>query len=291
MEFHSTFCKVINYKSNKISEREEILQIVKQDPTYSVFSRYKSLKSINFILPLIFEIFVVVITISISILLFILGPQFNFPKKLLCVIAAALIVPLTGFLIFYGKPWKKIRYFDQLMKTENTEQLLEFATAIDEAFIEYTDKFYAIVILIDLKHKKLASILKNELDKTDHSRLIQVLKWALNLLAVKFEYEDMFDLLNIPKEIPNKSESVIQISKVYFLEETPNIGNKCMVTSLPLDFDNERILVCPYCGRFALASALIKWLKIKAVCPACKRPLGLADCPEVLIRKKNGNNT
>ncbi|TFF83970.1 hypothetical protein EU523_01925 [Candidatus Heimdallarchaeota archaeon] len=271
-----------NYKRDK---REYILDSMKRDSSFSVFENYQSPNDVDFIVPMIFELFIVITTITIGLILFILDPQFNLAKIILFVTAALILTPLTPYVIYKSSKYRRIKNYQKLMDNTKIKRLVELATN-NESFVEYTDKFYAILILIDLKYKKLVSILKSELDKTDHPGKIEKLKWALNLLALKLEYEDMFDLLNISKDNMNHSEKMIPISEVYFLEKELSVDYSCMVTSLKLDFENERILICPYCSHMAKATALYKWLQIKAICPACKRPLDIADCPEVLIRKE-----
>lgn len=67
---------------------------------------------------------------------------------------------------------------------------------------------------------------------------------------------------------------------------TPSSNIRCMVSSLVIDFGEDEIVACPYCGNFAKKNLLAEWLKLKGICPICKKKLQLALCPEVIAQDK-----
>jgi uncharacterized protein (DUF983 family) len=56
-----------------------------------------------------------------------------------------------------------------------------------------------------------------------------------------------------------------------------------MVSGLMIDFENDRIVACPYCGNVAKYEMLAEWLKVKSVCPVCKNKLKIEDCQEISL--------
>jgi hypothetical protein len=78
---------------------------------------------------------------------------------------------------------------------------------------------------------------------------------------------------------------VVPITKIYYIDEIPS-NAKCMITSLPLDFQVDDIVVCPYCSAWAKKELLANWLLEKNKCPVCQRELTIEDCPVVEVRLK-----
>ncbi|MFW9922023.1 MAG: hypothetical protein ACFFDW_01915, partial [Candidatus Thorarchaeota archaeon] len=86
------------------------------------------------------------------------------------------------------------------------------------------------------------------------------------------------------KQVVKEREFVVPVTKVYFVDAKKFPNENCMITSLPLDFATNEILVCPFCGNFARKEPLLNWLREKRVCPVCYKPLSPDDCPEVVVK-------
>ncbi|MBD3191396.1 MAG: hypothetical protein GF308_12170 [Candidatus Heimdallarchaeota archaeon] len=66
---------------------------------------------------------------------------------------------------------------------------------------------------------------------------------------------------------------------------TPSSTIRCMVSSLVIDFEEDEIVACPYCGNFAKKNLLAEWLKMKGICPICRKKLPLDLCPRVIANQ------
>lgn len=65
------------------------------------------------------------------------------------------------------------------------------------------------------------------------------------------------------------------------IEAEAPIGSRGMVSGLLIDFEKDNVVACPYCGNIAKREMLAEWLKVKGICPVCKKKLSLDECPEL----------
>ncbi|MBD3230051.1 MAG: hypothetical protein GF329_17870 [Candidatus Lokiarchaeota archaeon] len=64
-----------------------------------------------------------------------------------------------------------------------------------------------------------------------------------------------------------------------FVSSTSIIGewnweklSRCIVCNLPIK-QNENVIKCPHCKKYAHRDHLLEWIKIKGKCPFCGRKL------------------
>ncbi len=86
------------------------------------------------------------------------------------------------------------------------------------------------------------------------------------------------------KEAIEEAETIIPITKIFFVEEVKE--EKCMITGIRLDVEGDKIVVCPKCRHYAKKDLLEKWLKEKEKCPICRNRITITDCPEVMIKER-----
>ncbi len=69
------------------------------------------------------------------------------------------------------------------------------------------------------------------------------------------------------------------IGKTTFLGEWNwNIVEKCMVCALPIkDEEKNEKVYCPHCRNPAHENHLIEWIKLKGICPLCRKNLSQSD--------------
>ncbi|NPD90536.1 MAG: hypothetical protein HGN29_17620 [Asgard group archaeon] len=61
---------------------------------------------------------------------------------------------------------------------------------------------------------------------------------------------------------------------------------RCMVSGLNVDFEEGDVVACPYCSNVAKKPMLVEWLKVKGICPMCRRNIVLEQCPKVEHKEK-----
>ena len=88
------------------------------------------------------------------------------------------------------------------------------------------------------------------------------------------------------KELTETAETIIPITKLYFVEEDKVKEEKCMISGIKVDVKGEKIIACPKCGHFAKKELMEKWLDEIEKCPTCKNSIRITDCPEVRIKEK-----
>ena len=217
------------------------------------------------------------------------------------------IIPLTfgslGVMIIFYLPFLimehlKFKPILEYKETKNVEQLVEMAKkySTSNGYIAQQQAKVATYLLVDFKSLEIAQILINRLSQKRPAGLTDLLR-IFSLLALKFGYDDykqfLFDLIEgkqkqSEKEISSDDvdyETVIPITKVYYLEEMPDEA-KCMVSGLRIDFLTDDVVVCPYCSAWAKKELLDSWLIENDFCPVCRRELTIKDCPEVQISIK-----
>jgi len=88
------------------------------------------------------------------------------------------------------------------------------------------------------------------------------------------------------KEVIDEAETIIPITKIFFVEEEKLKEEKCMITGIRIDVKGDKIVVCPKCRHYAKKELLEKWLEEKETCPICRNRITITDCPEVMIKEK-----
>ncbi len=88
------------------------------------------------------------------------------------------------------------------------------------------------------------------------------------------------------KELTETAETIIPITKLYFVEEDKVQEEKCMISGIRIDVKGEKIVACPKCGHFAKKELLDKWLNEIEKCPLCRNRITITDCPEVRIKER-----
>ena len=88
------------------------------------------------------------------------------------------------------------------------------------------------------------------------------------------EYEKM---LEFEDELENQFTEGISI--IHISDTT----QRCMVSGLEFDFENEEIVACPHCENIAKKPMLTEWLKVKGICPICRTRLVIDHCPKVKL--------
>ena len=104
-------------------------------------------------------------------------------------------------------------------------------------------------------------------------------RWFSDVMDMTFS---PFEIVSNESSLPSFIEETL-VTKKYFLDKIPT-NTKCMITKIPLDFQKDIILVCPYCGNFAKKELFERWLLTKNHCPICKQVLILTDCPLVVLQ-------
>jgi hypothetical protein len=100
--------------------------------------------------------------------------------------------------------------------------------------------------------------------------------------------------IRLPKELPEKTAKVLEIelpetisclsctATIHFdAKKCPECGEKvvkCPICTVPLQFGDD-FVKCPHCKTFAHRDHLLEWIKIKGICPMCRKPLTDIDIP------------
>ncbi len=279
----------------KIYNDKEINPVLKKrfrkidDPNYSFFDeeykRYNFMKRILLIfllggLPL----FILGLT------LLILGNIFG----IIPITFGGLGIMMLIYLPIHSIDRKKIKYIVELRDSKNIDGLLQAARrySTSNGFLEQERARLATYLLVDLKSKEIAFILKERLSQKKPLNVQDLLR-VFYLLAIKLGYKDHIELFyDLERDISSEKnkkypeeetkEIVIPITKIYYLESIPE-NARCMVSGLQLDFFADEIVVCPYCSAWAKKELLFSWLSENNFCPVCQRELHIKDCPIVQI--------
>lgn len=83
------------------------------------------------------------------------------------------------------------------------------------------------------------------------------------------------------KKGPPIKNSLFEKDEITILN--PETEIRCMVTGLVLQFKDNNIIICPFCGNYAKKEALKDWLEIREICPVCKKSLQIHQCARVVI--------
>jgi hypothetical protein len=195
----------------------------------------------------------------------------------------------TGFmfLIFYYQIKRSYLYAKELFDEGNAKKLLEVARlggAFGNQSFGMYSRMFSIYALVDLKNLEVARILQDRLHELRfYSKMIKKpYRYPLEVLAVKLDYSTPEQLISKLDGLEVTQEETIPITKVYFVKNIPK-GTQCMVSSLPLDIEEDDIVACPFCGNMAQREHLSGWLATNNYCPVCRRTIKIVDCPIVII--------
>ncbi|MBN1330557.1 MAG: hypothetical protein JXA54_13870 [Candidatus Heimdallarchaeota archaeon] len=259
------------------------------DPNYSFFNeefkRYTFMKRI-----LIGFLAVGTPLFALGLTLLILGNIFG----IIPITFGGLAVMMLIYLPIHIIDHRKFKFILELKNSKNNGALLQTARkySISNSFLEQERARLATYLLVDLKSKEIAFILKERLSQRKPLNVKELLR-VFYLLAIKLGYSNHIELfydlerdanLERQKEFSgeDRKEIVVPITKIYYLEGIPEKA-RCMVSGLQLDFFADEIVVCPYCSAWAKKDLLSSWLNEKNSCPVCQRELDIEDCPLVQI--------
>ncbi|MBK5115222.1 MAG: hypothetical protein JJE41_16470 [Candidatus Heimdallarchaeota archaeon] len=194
-----------------------------------------------------------------------------------------------GFLVIYYQVKRSYLYAKELFEEGNTKKLLEMARwggAFGTQSTGAYGRMFSIYALVDLKNLEVAQILKDRLHELRfYSKMFKKpYRYPLEVLAIKLDYSTPERLLSKLDSVKETQEDTIPITKVYFVKKIPK-GTQCMVSSLPLDINEDDIVACPFCGNMAQREHLSGWLTTNNHCPVCRRTIKIVDCPIVKIQK------
>lgn len=191
------------------------------------------------------------------------------------------------FLFIYYQVKRSYLYAKELFEEGNAKKLLEisqFGGVFGSQSTDIYGRLFSIYALVDLKNLEVARILQERLHELRfYSKMIQKpFRYPLEVLAIKLDYSTPEQLLSKLDGLEVTREDTIPITKVYFVKKIPK-GTQCMVSSLPIDIDEEDIVACPFCGNMAQREHLSGWLATNNHCPVCQRTIKIVDCPIVKI--------
>ncbi|NHJ33310.1 MAG: hypothetical protein FK732_10630 [Asgard group archaeon] len=83
--------------------------------------------------------------------------------------------------------------------------------------------------------------------------------------------------LQIPIQVKQRTVVRDGIEIIYVSNKEP----RCMVSGLNINFDEDKVVACPYCSNVAKKPMLVEWLKVKGICPMCRRNIIIEQCPKV----------
>lgn len=197
---------------------------------------------------------------------------------------------LTGFvfLIFYYQIKRSYLYAKELYEEGNSKKLLEYVRYGGTWGNQSTGlygRLFSIYALVDMKNTEIAHVLRDRLHELRfYGKLVRKpYRYPLEVLAIKLDYSTPEQLLSRLDSMEGiQEEDTIPITKVYFVKKIPK-GTQCMVSSLPLDIDEDDVVACPFCGNMAQREHLSGWLVTNNQCPVCQRAIKIVDCPIVKI--------
>ncbi|MBD3190636.1 MAG: hypothetical protein GF308_08325 [Candidatus Heimdallarchaeota archaeon] len=176
-------------------------------------------------------------------------------------------------LIDYRKNLGDIQKVKQLEKNNQIQELLALNMRSKNPVN------WAVFALVDLKSKELIEPLLEQMKTCkNNSTVLDV----LDVLIIKLGYPDREAFLQ-------DIYFVVPTSKYFILNERPEkiIG---MVSGLPIDFEKEEVVICPFCGNYAKKMLLNKWLQKNNSCPICRKKILFTECPIVKLEKKHPEN-
>ena len=76
-----------------------------------------------------------------------------------------------------------------------------------------------------------------------------------------------------------KIEDRFILGKISFLGEWNwHKQDKCIVCGLPIKYEQkDEKLYCPHCRNPAHRTHLLEWIKLKGICPLCRKKLNISD--------------
>ncbi len=80
--------------------------------------------------------------------------------------------------------------------------------------------------------------------------------------------------LRLPVQVQQRRRLRGGVEIIYVSNKNP----RCMVSGLNMDFEKDDVIACPECGNVAKKPMLVEWLKIKGICPMCRKSILIEDC-------------
>ena len=105
---------------------------------------------------------------------------------------------------------------------------------------------------------------------------IKVLAENLDFSADKLEnvFVELISYKFVSGEIDPITKVIVLAPRVTPEEKPRRVTQlRCMVCNLIINPSEEEIIYCPYCNSPAHRSHLIEWIKIKGICPRCKKEI------------------
>ena len=80
--------------------------------------------------------------------------------------------------------------------------------------------------------------------------------------------------LRVPIQLKQKRKVRKGVEIIFVSNKQP----RCMVSGLNINFNEDEVVACPECGNMAKKPLLIEWLKVKGICPICRKNIIIEDC-------------
>lgn len=174
----------------------------------------------------------------------------------------------TSNLITYRKNSQEIHKVKQLKENNQIQELMELNKKSKKPIN------WAVYALIDLKVEEMIGPLFDHMKTPQNNS--EILK-VVDALIIKLGYPNREAIL---KEIYMISPT----KKEYILKKKPEKVTG-MISGLPLNLEEDEIVICPFCGNYAKKELMNKWLQKKNPCPVCRKKILFAECPTVRLEK------
>jgi hypothetical protein len=83
--------------------------------------------------------------------------------------------------------------------------------------------------------------------------------------------------LRIPIQLRQRPIVKNGVEIIYISNRQP----RCMVSGLDINFVEDEVVACPECNNVAKKPMLVEWLKVKGICPMCRKNIIIEQCPKV----------
>jgi hypothetical protein len=83
--------------------------------------------------------------------------------------------------------------------------------------------------------------------------------------------------LKIPLQIRQRTIRRDGVEIIYVSNKKP----RDMVSGLDINFKEDEVVACPHCSNMSKKLILVEWLKVKGICPMCRKNILIEQCPKV----------
>lgn len=190
------------------------------------------------------------------------------------------------FLIRFFKMKKSYQEITELVEEGNQKEIISIIKDKRDTF-EVITVMMCIYALADMKNDSLEEIIRSFLKDMEVKSTLRVALVKKRCICLLDHIEKSKGREKEKNEAQEEAETIIPITKIFFIEEEKMEGEKCMITGIRIDVEGDKIVACPKCGHFAKKDLLEKWLKEKEKekCPICRNRITITDCPEVRIKE------